>query len=79
MEKVCNKLKVDFSQAVTHFNKTYNEGYTNLDMKNVARPILHPPKGNKIGKHCVIPNAEMLKKYLDSEALDLILKYKKNG
>ena len=48
-------------------------------MKNVVRPILYPPKENRIGRQCIIPNAEMLKKYLDSEAIDLILKYKENG
>ena len=79
MKKVCDDLKVDFNQAVTHFNETYNEGYTKLDMKNVVRPVLYPPKENKIGGHCIIPNAEILKQYLNSEALDLILKYKKNG
>jgi len=78
MKKVCDSLKVDFSQAVTHFNKTYNEGYTKLGMENVVRPVLYPPKNNKIGRHCIIPNAKILKKYLDSEAIDLILKYDKD-
>lgn len=79
MKEVCDKLKVDFNQAVTHFNQTYNEGYIRLDMKNVVRPVLYPPKENKIGRHCIIPNAEILKKYLNSKAIDLILKYNKDG
>lgn len=79
MKKVCDKLKVDFDQAVTHFNKTYNEGYVKLGKENVVRPVLYPPRDNKIGRHCIIPNAKILKKYLDSKAIDLILKYDKNG
>jgi len=79
MKKVCDKLKVNFDEAVTHFNKTYNEGYIKLDKENVVRPVLYPPRNNNIGRHCIIPNTKMLKKYFDSEAIDLILKYNKNG
>lgn len=79
MKKVCDKLKVDFSQAVTDFNKTYNEGYIKLGKENVVRPVLYPPREDKIGRHCVIQNTKILKKYFDSLAIDLILKYDKNG
>lgn len=79
MKKVCDKFKIPFEQAVTDFTKTYNEGYTKLEKENVIRPVLYPPKDNRIGRHCVIPNAKILKKYSDSEAIDLILKYDKNG
>ena len=79
MKKMCDKSGVDFDEAVADFNKTYNEGYTKLGMKNVVRPVLYSPK-DFIGGHCIIPNAEIIKKYFDSLALDLILKYqKKNG
>lgn len=76
MKKICDKLGVDFDQAVTDFNETYNEGYAKLGKKNVVRPVLYAPKP-PIGGHCVVPNAEILKKYFKSEAIDLILKYKK--
>lgn len=78
MKKICDQEGIDFEKAVTDFNKTYNEGYTKLGMANVVRPVLYPPKG-EIGGHCVVPNAEILKKYYQSEALDLILKYKKES
>lgn len=74
MKKICEKFNIDFEKAVNDFNKTYNEGYTELGMNNVIRPVLYPPKGI-IGGHCVVPNAQILKKYLDSLAIDLILKY----
>ncbi len=78
MKKMCDKHGIDFKEAVTDFNKTYNKGYSNLGMKNVVRPILYPPLNNKIGGHCIIPNAKLLKKELDSKALKLILDYEGN-
>jgi len=75
MKEICDKFEVDFNEASTDFNTTYNEGYEKLGVKNVTRPTLRPP-GKTIGGHCIIPNAEILKKYSDNEILDLILKYK---
>jgi len=75
MGKICRKYKIDFEEAVTDFNQTYNEGYVKLGKKNVIRPVLYPPK-NGISGHCIIPNAKILNKYSKSRALDLILKYK---
>lgn len=74
MKKICEILKVDFGQAVTDFNTTYNKGYKKLGMGNVVRPVLRPPEGF-IGGHCVVPNAKILKKILPSKALELILDY----
>lgn len=74
MKKICDKEGVDF-EKITEYNKDYNEGYKKMGMENVVRPSLYPPEG-KIGGHCVIPNAEILKKYYQSEAFDFILKYK---
>lgn len=76
MKKMCDKFGVDFDEAAADFNRTYNEGYTRLGMKNVVRPVLYPLK-DFIGGHCIVPNAEILKKYFDSLAIDLILKYRK--
>lgn len=73
MKKLCDKMKINFDQAVTDFNNTYNEGYKKLGKANVIRPVLYPPK--KIQGHCILPNAKILKNYLKSEAIDLILKY----
>ncbi len=75
MKKVCDKFGVDFDEAIVDFNRSYNEGYIKLGKKNVIRPVLYPPKEGITG-HCIIPNAELLKKYFNSRALDLILQYK---
>lgn len=78
MKKICDKYGISFEEAVTDFNKTYNEGYKKLGKPNVIRPVLYPPKGGIYG-HCVVQNAEILKKYFKSEALNMILKYKPKG
>jgi len=77
MKKICDKSGVDFEQAVTDFNKTYNEGYKELGMPQVIRPTLYPPKEG-IGGHCIIPNAGILNEFYESKALDFILNYKKD-
>ncbi len=78
MKKVCDKFGIDFEKSVADFNKTYNEGYAKLGMGNVVRPVLYPVK-DFIGGHCILPNAEILKKYFDSLAIDLILKYRRKN
>jgi len=75
MKKICEKSGIDFEKAVTDFNKTYNQGYQKLGKKNVIRPVLYPPRKGIEG-HCLIPNAEILKKYYKSKAIEFILKYK---
>lgn len=74
MNKLCLEHGVEFD-AISHWNSTYNDGYTKMDMYNVVRPILYPPKG-KIGGHCVIPNAELLSEFTNSKVLDIILDLK---
>ncbi len=67
--KICTKQKINFADVMTDFNKTYNEGYKKLGMANVIRPVLFPPKNNKIGGHCVVPNAEILKSLFGEDPL----------
>lgn len=77
MDKYCDMAKIDFKEAVTHFNKTYNEGYNKLGTPNFNRPLLHAPEGGKIGGHCIIPNAKILQKYRESKMIESLLKYDK--
>lgn len=74
MKAMCDSLNINYDEAVTDWNTGYNAGYDKLNMPNVVRPVLYPP--TKIGGHCVVPNAELLKTVLSSQALDLVLKYK---
>ena len=71
MERFCKKFHVKFDDAVIEFNKTYNEGYSNL-RPNVIRPILSSPGRKKIGGHCVVPNALILSSQIESDFLKLI-------
>ena len=73
MKEICDKLGVNFDDAVTDFNQTYNEGYAKLGKKNVVRPVLYPPQNGK-AKHCIVPNATILSKYYETPIFDLILK-----
>ena len=75
-EKMCRSLGLDFDNVMTLYNTTYNEGYSKVGKKNVIRPVLTPPVDDKIGGHCIIQNAELLKKDFNSLAIDLVLKYK---
>lgn len=67
----CDKYKVNFDEAVTRFNKSYNEGYTKLGRKNAVRPVLYPPQdmGGKIGGHCMIPNVKSSARDREMKAL----------
>jgi hypothetical protein len=67
--ELCNEYKLNFDNVYARFNQTYNEGYTQLNKKNVIRPVLIPPqifnkriglKDNKINGHCVRTNLEIL-------------------
>tara|TARA_R110000824_G_scaffold9825_1_gene43492 strand:- start:2429 stop:3160 length:732 start_codon:yes stop_codon:yes gene_type:complete len=75
MKEMCDQYGVNFDEAVTDFNNSYNQGYQNLNKENVVRPTLHPP-GSKIGGHCILQNLEILKNFHSSEAFSLIDKYK---
>lgn len=68
MERFCKKYNVDFEEAVTQFNKTYNEAYKKTK-PNVLRPILFP---GVIGGHCLMPNIELLNKSIKSPFLIII-------
>ncbi|MCK9319990.1 hypothetical protein [Methanoculleus sp.] len=70
MKDMCDYFNVDFYEAVTDLNRTYNEGYCKF-RPNVVRPILDPPSG-KIGGHCVVENSILLGKQYKSNFLDLI-------
>ena len=70
-KKLCDLWGVDFEDAQTHYNSTYNSGYTELGKPNVVRPTLSPPDG-PIGGHCVVANAEILREVLDSKLLESI-------
>mgnify|MGYP003148991791 FL=1 len=70
MKKLCDEHNVDFSEVMTEYNNTYNEGYTKLGKPNVVRPVLYPT--DKIGGHCVIPNAKLLPK---TKLIDGLLDY----
>ena len=70
MKKLCDEYDLDFMEVMTKYNNTYNEGYTKLGKPNVIRPVLYPT--DKIGGHCVIPNAKLLPR---TKLIDGLLDY----
>lgn len=58
--KFCQRNQLDFDIVYTDANITYNEGYMKLDRPEVVRPWLKHTN-SKIGGHCVLPNAKLLK------------------
>lgn len=71
--KVCEEENINFDEVMTLFNQSYNEGYKKLGKENVVRPVLYP--SNKIGGHCVVQNAKILKNFMDTKLIDSILSY----
>ena len=70
MKKLCDEYDLDFMEVMTKYNNTYNEGYKKIGKPNVVRPVLYPT--DKIGGHCVIPNAKLLPR---TKLIDGILDY----
>jgi hypothetical protein len=71
--RICENEQIDFDEVMTLFNQTYNQGYTELGKNNVVRPVLYQTK--KIGGHCVVPNAKILKDYMNTKTVQSILDY----
>ncbi|MCK9370403.1 hypothetical protein M0R04_10885 [Candidatus Dojkabacteria bacterium] len=59
VHKFCKDNSLDFDIVYTDFNNTYNDGYKELAMDYVVRPVLKHIEG-EIGGHCVIPNCKIL-------------------
>ena len=74
VQKLCKREDMHFTEVMTLYNDSYNEGYVTLGKPNVVRPVLYA--SDRIGGHCVTSNADILGNYFDSEAIDLIKKYK---
>lgn len=75
VDLLCKENNLPFEQIMTEWNNEYNKGYTALGKTNVVRPVLSPP-GGKIGGHCIINNAEIIKKYFKSDIVNYVLKLK---
>ena len=75
--KLAKETGTGFESVMTEFNTTYNQGYKELGMDNVVRPVLYAPKDDKILGHCVTQNATLLKElYGDDPILETILRHK---
>jgi UDP-N-acetyl-D-mannosaminuronate dehydrogenase len=55
----CEENNLDFETVYTEANRTYNDGYEQLGLGYVRRPVLQHQPG-KIGGHCVVENCKLL-------------------
>jgi hypothetical protein len=65
-EKLCRDMGLRYEDVVIAYQRMYNEGYRLLHEDRFVQPLLNPP-GEKIGGHCVVPNAKLLTQITDSE------------
>ncbi len=72
---MCKRHSLNFDDVMTCWNTTYNQGYKEMGVTNVQRPVLYPPN-KKISGHCVIPNVELLDHLVESSLIQEILKFK---
>lgn len=70
-ERLCKEYDVPFSEAYILANQTYNQGYSELGNDEFIRPILQPIQ-RKIGGHCVLQNAELLKNSIFAKILKIL-------
>lgn len=73
VKKLLDKEEIDWDIAMRYYNDTYNYGYKSLGKENVIRPVLYPD--TKIGGHCIIPNAKLLKEFMDTDLVNSVLRY----
>lgn len=70
--RVAEEIGMDFDLA-KDWNREYNRLYRQLGMdKRFQKYVLDPPQG-KIGGHCVVPNAEILREVFPDAMLDMII------
>ena len=72
IHKMCQEQDLNFQHVYQFTNEIYNEGYDELGMQFVKRPILKYMPG-KTGGHCLIPNLKLIKNifYPATVALEL--------
>jgi UDP-N-acetyl-D-mannosaminuronate dehydrogenase len=73
--KVAKEIGMDFV-LTKEWNEEYNKLYRLLGHDSYRKYVLDPP-GDTIGGHCVVPNAEILRKQFPHVLLDIIIKKKK--
>lgn len=74
MKKLCEQYNIEFD-LIKNWNASYNKGYQQMGLEKFNRPVLDPPNNNKIGGHCVVPNAILLDKLIQSTLIKEVIGY----
>ena len=70
MARVCRHYGVDYQEAVLRYTASHNDGFRRLDHESKCRPLLTPP-GGRIGGHCVVQAAQMLRDSMADEGVEI--------
>jgi len=62
-KEYCDTHGLDFEQAYTEWNESYNKGYKELDESHFVRPVLKATPG-AIGGHCIAQNLEFIPDFI---------------
>lgn len=73
-QELCKKHKVNYEEAIIEYQRMYNNGYLNMNEPRFVQQMLIPPN-NKIGGHCVVPNARLLFKDIKNPIIGRIAEY----
>ena len=66
--ELCAREAAEFNEVMSYYNTTYNEGLRRLGKWHAIRPVLFPPAG-PIEGHCVVQNAEILRKLYGEDSI----------
>jgi len=61
LKNLCTKYKADFRKVHTEWTRGYNDGYEEMGSRHFRRSVLEYMPG-PIGGHCVMENAELMRK-----------------
>ena|SRR3989344_4182128 len=71
VHEISNENNANFDQVYTQWNALYNQGYQK-SKPNVRRPVLRHMPG-PIGGHCLLPNLNILKNWLNDDFINFML------
>lgn len=69
----CKKYSLDYDNVYKTTNELYNEGYEQLNMTYVRRPVFIPPEKEGVGGHCIIENAILLTEMDEDKDFEFLL------
>jgi len=67
-EKICDKFDCSYDVVVSDYERSRNEGITDLGRKELCQPVLYPFK-DYVGGHCTVEDMELMLQQIDMPLL----------